>query len=116
MPRDLGKDYVTTPIVGQSGRGVKRRVRRARRALKGSSIKARNKKNKRIREYWDLNSSDISDCDDEEACEGGGNGILAYVLLIGVGLCVCFCGIYFLIVCLKKAAQAEQDELKNKRV
>ena len=60
-----------------------------------------------------MSSSDYaSACEDEEDCEGGGNAVLAYIILGFIGICVCFCGIYFLIKCLRKM---EQTEIKNKR-
>ena len=60
-----------------------------------------------------MSSSDYaSACSDEEACEGGGNAILAYIILGVIGICICCCGIYWLIKCLRKF---EKIEAKKKR-
>ena len=62
-------------------------------------------------EAEDLGVEDVVETTDSGA-EQDDEIILAYVILIGVGLCVCFFGMYFLVNCLRKM---KQDEIKNKR-
>ena len=59
------------------------------------SSKNKKKKSKKIRKYWDVSSSDYASCSDSEECEGGGNAILAYIILAVIGIvilcCICYC-------------------------
>ena len=62
---------------------------------KSSKSSKKKKKSKKIRKYWDVSSSDYASCSDSEECEGGGNAILAYIILAVIGIvvlcCVCYC-------------------------
>ena len=67
------------------------------RSSKSSKSKSKKKKSKKIRKYWDVSSSDVASCSDSDECEGGGNAILAYIILAIIGIVVCCCVCYCLI-------------------
>ena len=78
-----------------------------------SSSSKKKKKSKKLKKYWDASSSDVnSGCSDSDACEGGGNAILAYIILAIIGIVCCVCVCYCLIKMLKKV---NFDDLKKKR-